>query len=133
MRFSRLRLLGWDASARYQRDWHRYQRKTDLAFSGILSKQFHPVWSSKTWIKKPRKRQGRELTPQPQRGNTMTTKKLNTINLRAFLQRSTAASLCPASMNLMAPTGAFAVEARAPVADKGAALDLEERFTIADG
>ena len=36
-------------------------------------------------------------------------------------------------MNLMATTGAFAVEARAPVADKGAALDLEERFTIADG
>ncbi|XXK29849.1 BMP family ABC transporter substrate-binding protein [Rhodobacteraceae bacterium nBUS_24] len=53
----------------------------------------------------------------------MTTNKLNTINRRAFLQRSTAASLVAgSSMNLMAPTGAFAAEALAPVAEKDAVM-----------
>jgi hypothetical protein len=53
----------------------------------------------------------------------MTTNKFNTLNRRTFLQRSSVAGLVAgSSMGLMAPTGAFASEALAPVSEKDAVM-----------
>ena len=63
----------------------------------------------------------------------MTTNKFNTLNRRTFLQRSSVAGLVAgSSMGLMAPTGAFASEALAPVSEKHAAMPMAPFGQISD-